>query len=413
VRRRRAAPGSRPVDDRTSIGSGEPCLLLIEDDPVFVDIVLAQVRECGFKGLVAADGVTGLELARRHSPKGIILDVGLPDMDGWSVMERLKMSRVTADIPVHFITAADVGAERAHRMGAVGFLVKPVAVEDIRNAIRTLESFSGTTVQRLLLIDGEPALQQSLVDHLAGQAQVEPVAGLDQAERRLAAQAFDCAVLALGRSTRPAGLAFLARLRAAPGPAPLPVVLYSEAPLAPDELARVQDDHLTMVVVEGDSAEQRMKDGTRLFLERVRSRPPPPHERAGELVQALEVLKGRRVLIVDDDMRNVYSLSSALRAAHLDVLAASDGLEALEVLENGSAVDVILMDIMMPRMDGFESIRRIRQMPGRQSLPIVALTAKTMPGDRERCLDAGASDYLAKPVDVDQLVSLLCARLAG
>jgi signal transduction histidine kinase/CheY-like chemotaxis protein len=413
ARRRRPAPGSQPADDRASVSSGEPCLLLIEDDPVFVDIVLALVRECGFKGLVAADGATGLEMARRHAPNGIVLDVGLPDMDGWSVMERLKMSRLTAHIPVHFITAADVGAERARQMGAVGFLVKPVAVEDIRNAIRTLESFSGTTVQRVLLIDGEPVLQESLASHLAGAAQLETVANLDEAERRLVAQAFDCAVIALDPSARSAGFDFLSRIRAAPERAQLQVVLYSQAPLTGEELARVQEDTQTMVVVNGDSAEERIKDGARLFLERVRSRRPPEPDRANEVAAALDVLKGRRVLIVDDDMRNVYSLSSALRAAQLDVIAASDGLEALEVLENGSDVDVILMDIMMPRMDGFESIRRIRQMPGRQSLPIVALTAKTMPGDRQRCLDAGASDYLPKPVDVDQLVSLLCARLAG
>jgi signal transduction histidine kinase/CheY-like chemotaxis protein/HAMP domain-containing protein len=411
LRPRRAGSGPQPADDRASVASGDPCLLVIEDDPVFVDIVLNLVRECGFKGLVASDGSSGLELARVHRPSGIILDVGLPDMDGWSVMERLKMSRITREIPVYFITAADTGAERARKMGAVGFLVKPVAVEEVKNAIHTLESFSGTTVRRVLLVDGGPGLRESLVDRLSGEAQVESVAAVDEAESRLGSRAFECVVLSLDGSDRTDGVGFLERLRRDPEGSHLPVVFYARVPLGAEVQARLADDPLTMVVTEGDSARDRVEEGTRLFLQRVRSRSPSAANGPGEVVQALEVLKGKRVLIVDDDMRNVYSLSSALRAADLEVLAATDGLEAVEVLEAGAEVDAVLMDIMMPRMDGFESIRRIRKMPGRQALPIVAITAKTMPGDRKKCLDAGASDYLPKPVDVDQLVSLLCARL--
>ena len=411
VRRRRSGSSPQPADDRASVTSGDPCLLVIEDDPVFVDIVLGLVRDCGFKGLVAADGSSGLELARVHRPSGIILDVGLPDMDGWSVMERLKMSRITREIPVHFITAADVGAERARQMGAVGFLVKPVAVEEVKNAIHTLESFSGTTVRRVLLVDGGPGLRESLVDRLSGEAQVEAVAAIDEAESRLGNRTFECVVVSLDGSDRADGLGFLERLRRSPEGSQLPVVFYARVPLGAEVLARLADDPLTMVVVEGDSARDRVEEGTRLFLQRVRSRRPAAPNGPVEVAQALQVLKGKRVLIVDDDMRNVYSLSSALRAADLEVLAATDGLEAVEVLEAGAEVDAVLMDIMMPRMDGFESIRRIRKMPGRQALPIVAITAKTMPGDRKKCLDAGASDYLPKPVDVDQLVSLLSARL--
>ncbi len=410
VRRRPSGTSQQPVDDRATVTAGEPCLLVIEDDPVFVDIVLGLVRECGFRGLVAGDGASGLELARRHRPSGIILDVGLPDMDGWSVLERLKTIRVTADIPVHFISALDAGAERARRMGAVGYLVKPVAVEEIKNAIHTLESFSHTTVQRVLLVGREPGLRESLAAHLAGQAGLEAVAGPADADLRLGERAFDCVVLALERGAHAAGLDFRARMRAHPDWSQLPLVIYTRDPLTAGELALLEQDRLSMVVVEGDSAAERVVDGTRLFLQHVRADRPAAADGRGE--PPLVELKGRRVLIVDDDMRNVYSLSSALRAVELDVIAAADGVEAIEVLESATGVDAVLMDIMMPRMDGFEAIRRIRQMPRRRGLPIVALTAKTMPGDRKKCLDAGASDYLPKPVDIDQLVSVLCSCLA-
>jgi signal transduction histidine kinase/CheY-like chemotaxis protein len=409
----RATPSQPPplvADDRHLIVPGDACLLVIEDDPHFAELVLRTVREDGFKGLVATTGHEGLELARRHKPSGIVLDVGLPDLDGWAVMERLKQERTTREIPVHFITAGDDRA-RAHELGAVGFLAKPVDAAQIRGALQALEASAGASLRRVLVVESDAAMRDSLREQLQAnmpEVAVAAVGSSDAALAQLSQANFGCVVLDLALPGKHDGMGFLARVRADERTAAMPAIVHTALDLSPEEVMRLEINEQALVILQGERSFERVLEETRLFLQRVRSGLPEQRQRMIERVHQHEpLLKGKTVLIVDDDMRNVYSLSSALRAKDLRVLTAADGQEALDELETHPETNVVLMDVMMPRMDGHEATRRIREEPRFQKLPIIALTAKTMPGERKKCLDAGANDYVPKPVDLDRLLALL------
>jgi len=410
----RATSPSRPpptvADDRNVVVPGDACLLLIEDDATFAEIVLRLVRESGFKGLVATTGHAGLELARRHKPSGIVLDIGLPDMDGWSVMERLKQDRGTREIPVHFITAGDDRA-RAQKMGAVGFLNKPVDAEQIRSAVRALESSAGAALRKVLVVESDPAMRDFLCEQLKGsngETGVASVSTPDEALERLASDAIGCVVLDLALPGKQDGFDLLARIRGDERTVGTPVIVHTALTLTPEELMRLEVTEQALVILQGERSVERVLEETRLFLHRVRSGLSEQRQRMTQVVHNQETqLKGKTVLIVDDDMRNVYSLSSALRAKDLRVITAADGQEAIDELNSHPETNVVLMDVMMPRMDGHEATRRIREEPRFHKLPIIALTAKTMPGERKKCLDAGANDYVPKPVDLDRLLALL------
>jgi len=410
------------TDDRHVIVPGDACLLVIEDDARFAEIVLRLVREAGFKGLVATNGHGGLELARRHKPSGIVLDVGLPDMDGWSVMERLKQERSTREIPVHFITAGDDSA-RAERLGAVGFLAKPVDLGQVRSALRALEASAGASLHKVLVVAQDVDMRNSLRQQLAGgggngsngsgagsEANVEAVGvgTVAEALERLANDTIGCVVLDLSLPEKQDGFDLLARIRGDDRTAAIPVIVHTGLALTPEEVLRLEVTEQALVILQGERSLERVLEETRLFLHRVRTGLPEQRQRMTQLVHNHELqLKGKTVLVVDDDMRNVYSLSSALRAKDLRVITAADGQEALDELSAHPETNVVLMDVMMPRMDGHEATRRIRSEPRFAKLPIIALTAKTMPGERKKCLDAGANDYVPKPVDMDRLLALL------
>ncbi|HVR82580.1 MAG TPA: response regulator, partial [Luteimonas sp.] len=399
------------ADDREALQPGNatspappttPTILVVEDDPAFARILADMIHRKGYRVLAAADGEDGIELARRYQPTGILLDVILPGADGWTVIDKLKADARTRHIPVHFISAVDEGA-RARDLGAVGFLTKPVTREAIAGAFDRLLHFATGATRHVLVIDDDSAARLAVRKLIASDS-VE-VAEADSGEAALQAMernAFDCIVLDLGLPGM-SGFEFLDRIGgfdAAP-----PVVVYSGR-----ELSREESLHLRLytdsIVIKGALSPERLLDEVSLFLHSVR----PEHGASGRGASGQEIdnaLQGRKVLLVDDDMRNLYALSKALRSKGLDVALAQDGHKALALIEENPELELVLMDIMMPGMDGLETMRRIRLQPRHARLPIIALTAKAMRGDREQCLEAGASDYLAKPIDVDKLLSMM------
>ncbi|HET8763622.1 MAG TPA: response regulator, partial [Rhodanobacter sp.] len=392
----RAPPPAKPAAPKAK-RAGDAPILIVEDDPAFARILADLVRRKGLPLLQAGDGESALDLARSEHPAGILLDVMLPGIDGWRVLDQLKADPATADIPVHFLSAAD-GAERSHASGAVGFLTKPATREEIETAVERLLHGAGDRPRRVLLVAADARERAALRTLLQrDRVQVDEAADTATAQARLAQASCDCIVLDLDLPDGSA--AGLLEQLAAAGTLPSVVLTTARQPGAEETLQLRQ--YTDSIVVKGEQAPQRLLDEVSLFLHRL-------HEPAGAAAPLLvNGLDGRRVLLVDDDMRNLFALSKLLRDWGLAVTMAQDGPRALQVLQATTAPELVLTDIMMPGMDGYELIRHIRMLPVGATLPIIALTAKAMRGDREQCLAAGASDYLAKPVDPDKLASVL------
>jgi len=391
-------------DDRAQIVQGDTVILVIEDDPAFARILIDMIRRKGFRGLAAPDGERGLQLASQFRPTGILLDVMLPGMDGWSVIERLKASPATRHIPVHFISATE-DQNRGLDLGAVGFLTKPVSREGLGAAFDRLMHFAAGRTRRLLVVDDDEASRRAVCKLVAGaDVQAVEAAGGEEALALLPDGAFDCIVLDLGMPGMD-GFEFLERA-ARLGPVP-PVVVYSGRELSRDENLRLRE-YTDSIVIKGARSPDRLLDEVSLFLHSVRELPATAAAAEGD-----RTLKDRVVLLVDDDMRNIFALSKALRAKGLKVVMAQDGHKAIKQLNDNPDVEIVLMDIMMPGMDGYETLREIRKDPRHARLPMIALTAKAMRGDREKCLEAGANDYLSKPIDLDKLFSLMRVWLGG
>jgi signal transduction histidine kinase/DNA-binding response OmpR family regulator/CHASE3 domain sensor protein len=382
-------------------GGGAHAILVIEDDVGFAKVLAGMAQKRGFRTLLAHDAGTGLKLARQL-PAAILLDIHLPDLDGWAVLQQLKADPATRHIPVHVVSAAEESA-RGYQLGAVGYLVKPVSKESINQALDQVQRTSARPARRLLLVGGDEALRVSLQE-LPGMkdANLRSESTGAAALERLQRESCDCLVLGLSLPDMDA-FAFLERA-AQGGPLP-PVVVYAERELGEEELMKLRA-HTDSIVVRGARSEERLLDEVGLFLHSLRT----PAGRAAAVQAQTEAadLAGRTVLVVDDDMRNIFALSKVLRARGLNVLMAQDGPKALAQLEQRDGkVDAVLMDVMMPGMDGYETTRSIRSRAAWAQIPIIAVTAKAMPGDREKCLEAGANDYLSKPIDVDKLLSLL------
>jgi len=378
------------------VAGGAHAILVIEDDVGFARVLAGMAQKRGFRTLLAHDAATGLQLARQL-PAAILLDIHLPDLDGWSVLQRLKSDPATRHIPVHVVSAAEESA-RGYQLGAVGYLVKPVSKESINQALDQVQRGSA---RRLLLVGGDAALRASLQEHLKD-AELRSESSGAAALERLRGEGCDCLVLGLGLPDMDA-FEFLERA-AQNGPLP-PVVVYAERELGEDELMKLRA-HTDSIVVRGARSEERLLDEVSLFLHSLRT--PAGRTAAVQAQTEAADLAGRSVLVVDDDMRNIFALSKVLRARGLNVLMAQDGPKALAQLEQRDGkIDAVLMDVMMPGMDGYETTRSIRGRAGWSQIPIIAVTAKAMPGDREKCLEAGANDYLSKPIDVDRLLSLL------
>ena len=400
-------------DDRDTLAPGDTAILIVEDDPVFARILADMVRRKGYRALAAADGESGLQLAQRFRPTGILLDVMLPGMDGWTVIARLKENAVTRHIPVHFISAVD-DASRGRELGAVGFLTKPVSRESIDGAFERLLHFAEGQARRLLIVDDDADSRSAMRTLLRGDdVTIDEAGSAEEALQRLGEGGYDCIVLDLGLPGMD-GMELLERL-GNDGRTP-PVVIYSGRDLSREESLKLRQ-YTDSIVIKGARSPERLMDEVSLFLHSIRggharaASPATPAAAAPAHVPAVNgmpsELSGRKVLLVDDDMRNLFALSKVLRGWGMQVNMAQDGQKALKALDEQGGVEVVLMDIMMPVMDGYDTIRGIRAQQRFAKLPIIALTAKAMRGDREKCLEAGANDYLSKPIDIDKLSSML------
>ncbi|HEV3092362.1 MAG TPA: HAMP domain-containing protein [Candidatus Cybelea sp.] len=400
------APHRDVDDDRASIEPADRVLLIIEDDLVFARILLGLARDRGFKAVVALSASQGLALARRFRPDAVTLDIGLPDADGWSLLQELKSDPSTADIPVHVISGAEQW-QRALDFGAVTHLKKPITEEALTQTFDALLGFVGDGSKNLLLVEDDITQLNAMIRLIeSGEIAVTAVRRGSDALEALLQQRFDCIVVDLGLPDVP-GTELIAQMRATDAGARVPIIVYTARDLTRQEEMKLAEISEAVIVKDAMSPE-RLLDEAHFFLNQVESK-LPARKRAPVDVAPFPSgsLAGRRVLIIDDDARNIFALRSALEAFSLDVLSAESGQEGIDLLARTPGVDIALIDIMMPEMDGYETIRRIRADARFGGLPIIALTAKAMRGDRESCIAAGASEYISKPVDVDQLIALL------
>ena len=402
-----ASPKASAVaDDRADIKPGDRTLLIIEDDAKFAAILLQAARDKGFKGLVALLGGDGLRLAAEHRPTAITLDLHLPDMDGWVVLEKLKRNPDTRHIPVEVISVED-NRPRGLRFGAFEYLVKPVTLEAIQKALTDVRKFAEMEVKDLLVADGDEAHRKNIMALIGnGDVRIKAVGSGKDALAALKKKRYDCLVLDAGLPDMKGG-DFIAAMQASELTRDVPVIVYGVETLPKAEQERFQALSAKGIVKEAASPE-RLLDESALYLHRVIAKLPEDRRKMLEkLYTGADALVGKKVLVVDDDVRNIFALTAALERAKMEVLSAENGKSAIETLKKRPDIDIVLMDIMMPEMDGYETMGRIRAIKKFESLPMIALTAKAMKGDREKCLEAGASDYVSKPVDVDQLLSLM------
>ena len=399
-------PVEQIPDDRDNLQPDDAVLLIVEDDPHYARLLCDLSRDQGFKVLVAMSGAMALSLAREFNPTAVSLDVFLPDMMGWTVLNHLKQDPATRHIPVQMLTLDE---DRNHGLarGAFAFVTKPVTPDEISVALSRIKEYSAPRRKRLLVVEDNPAEQLSIRELLGYQDIDVTVASTGQdALTKLTEDPYDCVVLDL-RLPDMSGFDVLERLRDNPSVKDLPVVVFTGKELSSDEDFRLHT-LARSVVVKGVESPERLLDETSLFLHRVVADLPPEKQKLlDRLHQSDEALVGKKVVVVDDDVRNIFALSSVLERRGMIVLTAGTGREAIATLESTPDVAIVLMDIMMPEMDGYETMQVIRQNTRFRRIPIIALTAKAMKGDREKCLEAGASEYLAKPVNTEQLLSAL------
>lgn len=395
-------------DDRDEIKEGDKSILIIEDDPAFAKSLLSYTRKKGYKGLVAVRGDHGIELAFQYSPQAILLDLQLPVKDGWQVMQELKASPETRHIPVHMMSSFEIKKESL-RKGAIDFINKPVAYEQMNEIFNKLEKALTKSPKKVLIIEENAKHAEALAQYLEGfhvkseiKGKIEDgVLALQQAE-------IDCVILDMGIPDE-TGYKTLEMVKQNPGLENLPIIIFTGKNLSRIEEQKIRQ-YANSIVVKTAHSYERILDEVSLFLHLVEENKTDAEKttKRTQTGRFNEILDGKTVLVADDDIRNIFSLTKALELHNMKVLSANDGQEALEILkEHEEEIDIILMDMMMPELDGYETTARIRKMPNMASIPILAVTAKAMMGDREKCIRAGASDYISKPVDIDQLISLL------
>jgi CheY-like chemotaxis protein/two-component sensor histidine kinase len=402
-----AAREQHVADDRDAIASGDAVLLIVEDDPHYARILLGMARDRGFKGVVALRGGQGLALARQLRPTAISIDIFLPDMLGWTVLNQLKLDPATRHIPVQLLSVAEEDRHHGLAHGAFAYLVKSPTSDGIEAALDRIKNFSQPRTKRLLIVEDDDIERQAIVELLDFEdIEVSAVGSGAEALQTLRERSFDCVVLDL-RLPDMSGFKLLELLQDEPCAADVPVVVYTGKDLSEREHTKLKTMAKSIVLKDVQSPE-RLLDETALFLHRVVTDLPADKQ---EMLQRLhgsnESLQGRKVLVVDDDARNIFALTSLLENQDMNVISATGGRNAITLIQNTPDLSMVLMDIMMPDMDGYETMREIRAAPAFRNLPILALTAKAMKGDREKCLEAGASDYIAKPVNTDQLLSLM------
>jgi len=393
-------------DDRQRIQPGDRVLLVIENDHAYARILMELGREHDFRVLAAVRGDIGLQMARQHRPDAITLDLDMPGLDGWNVLDRLKHDTSTRHIPVHVISVTD-DPHRGMRLGAKTFWAKPSDSESLNEAFNAIRSFNDRKMRTLLIVEDDDVQRHTLVELIGDRdVQITAVGTGQEALTQLEQHPFDCIVLDLGLHDM-SGLQLLERMRSDKTMSQVPVIIYTGKELTKTEEGELRQLAQTIIIKDVKSPE-RLLDETTLFLHRVESSLPPEKQRLlDQLHRSDPTLARKKALVVDDDIRNIFALTSILERHEMDVRYAENGHDALRMLNDNPDVDVVLMDVMMPEMDGYEATRRIRANPAFEELPIIAITAKAMKGDREKCISAGASDYVTKPVDSDQLISLL------
>jgi len=399
-------------DDREALQGGDRVLLIVENELGFARFLLDTAREKGFKGLVTSLGASALAMAREYKPHAMTLDIFLPDIEGWRVLDRLKNDLDTRQIPVCVIST-DEAQERALRSGAMTFVPKPLQSQDtLLGLLDQLDDYLSRGIKSLLAIEPNAQRRQRIVDLVGAEdVQVTAVAEGTAALQMVRERRIDCIVCGVDALDLDVeALAESWRERSSVARA-LPLVIFSDGNLLPDEDSRWRRLAAAATVRRAHSPE-RLLDQVAFFLHRNLSTVPEPKRVILEdLHHSNKSLAGKKVLIVDDDMRNIFALSTVLEEHEMVICSAGNGRDAIRMLQEEQGVDIVLMDIMMPEMDGFETMREIRKIPTLKNLPIVAVTAKAMKGDREKCIEAGAWDYLAKPVDPQQMLAVLRAWL--
>lgn len=393
-------------DDRERLSDGDRVLLIIEDDIHFATLMLDMARSRGFKGLVALRGDVGLALAHAYKPDAVLLDIQLPVLDGWSILERLKQHPETRHIPIHIISVVEEQQEML-TMGAMAYLKKPASREKIENAFARIETFMNRDLKRLLIVEDDIALRDSLVELIAhDDVAITAVSTGEEALAALQEDHYDCMVMDLGLNDM-SGFDLLDRIRKNRTLVRLPIIIYTGKELDMKEEIELKK-YAKSIIIKNVRSQERLYDETALFLHRVEANLPEERRNLLKKLHSNEAaFEGKRILLVEDDIRNVFALSNVLEGYSLQVSFAENGREALELLEKQPDFDLVLMDIMMPEMDGYQAMEAIRAMPQFAKLPIIALTAKAMKEDRQKCIDAGASDYISKPIDPERLLSLL------
>lgn len=400
-----------PQDDRANLDLSRRVLLVIEDDENFADILRGLSREMGFQTLLAATAEEALQLAHDFMPSAIILDVGLPDQSGLAVLDRLKRNVRTRHIPIHVVSGAD-HTQTALSLGAVGYMLKPVKREQLADVLTRLEAKLAQRMHRVLIVEDDER-QREAVSKLLASEDTQTIAAGTAAEclDLLRTQTFDCMVLDLSLPDA-SGYSLLKTLSQENAYAFPPVIVYTGRNLTAEYELRLRR-YSKSIIIKGAKSPERLLDEVSLFLHHVVSELPDEQQKMIRKARNRDaLLEGRRILVVEDDVRNVYALTNILEPRGAIVEIARNGQEALNMLEKSGnhsalAVDLVLMDVMMPVMDGLTATREIRKQPEWKKLPIIALTAKAMPDDQQRCIDAGANDYMAKPLDVEKLLSLV------
>ena len=393
-------------DDRDKIKKDDKVLLVIEDDATFAKVLLDYAHKKDFKAILASNGESGLKLAAIHLPDAILLDLKLPGMSGWEVLDTLKEDASLRHIPVHILSAASQTMD-AYKRGALGFLSKPVDQAQLDTVFSTITEFLSRGIKSLLVVEDDTALRHSVGQLLGGSdVQINEAASGAAALALLREGRFDCMILDL---TLPdmSGFELLNKISQDTTLSKCPVIVYTGQTLTEEENAELLK-YASSVIIKGVKSPERLLDETALFLHRVVADMPAEKQKTIHLLHDRDaIFSGKHILIVDDNMRNAFALSHLLTERNLRATIARNGVKALELLDTTSDIDLVLMDIMMPEMNGYEAMQRIRAQQRFKNLPILALTANAMKGDPEKCIAAGANDYLSKPIDPDRLFSML------
>jgi CheY-like chemotaxis protein len=396
----------QPKDDRESLQPEDSVLLVVEDDPKFAALLLDLAHEAGFKGVVAADARTALVLAKEVTPDAITLDLKLPDMNGWSVLDLLKHDPETRHIPVSVISV-DEGLHKCLHMGALGIVQKPAARETLQEALAKARMITERDVRTLLVAGGDHSQGAGISEILgAADLQVTVVETPGQVLDALRSQPFDCMLIG-GKLANLSGIDMVRKIVESEVASGMPIVLCGIDDASPRDEDDIRKLAEIVVLKKAESVEAILAETTLFLHHAIGNLPPDKRQVLSDMQRAVRALSGRKVLIVDDDIRNIFALAGALEHYGITVLNAENGPDGVAILKGNPQIDAVLMDIMMPEVDGYDTIRIIRGIEQFRNLPIIAVTAKAMKGDREKCIEAGATDYIAKPVNIEQLMSLL------